>query len=198
MAPLKDETDGDLLHSPDGRRSPYCQQPMDSDLSVHDRLVLYLKAAGVSFRQLHHEPTPTSADAARVRGEPIGSGAKALLLKTDDRYQLFVLPGDRRLDSASVKKQLGVGRLRFASREELFALTGLVSGAVPPFGQPILPFELTADVTIGQLHPTVAFNAGSLTDSIIMSAADWDRVAKPARLPIIEQGPRTPLASSIE
>jgi Ala-tRNA(Pro) deacylase len=159
---------------------------MNSDVSVHERLVRYLTEAGVSFRQLHHEPTPTSADAARVRGEPIGSGAKALLLKADDQFRVFVLPGDRRLDSASVKRQLGVDRLRFASKEELLAQTGLVPGAMPPFGRPILPFELTADVEIGQIHPTVAFNAGSVTDSIIMSAADWDRVAKPVRLRITE------------
>lgn len=159
---------------------------MDSELSVHDRLVRLLTEAGVSFRQLHHEPTPTSADAARVRGEPIGSGAKALLLKADDRFRLFVLPGDRRLDSASVKRQLGLSRLRFASKEELMAQTGLTPGAVPPFGHPVLPFELTADVTVGQIYPTVAFNAGSVTDSIIMSAADWERVAKPSRLPITE------------
>lgn len=159
---------------------------MDSELSVHDRLVRLLTEAGVSFRQLHHEPTPTSADAARVRGEPLGTGAKALLLKADDQFRLFVLPGDRRLDSASVKRQLGLDRLRFASREELLAQTGLAPGAVPPFGAPILPFELTADVSIGQVHSTVAFNAGSVTDSIIMSAADWDRVARPARLPITE------------
>src|SRR5271157_3408742 len=92
----------------------------DGGPSVHDRLVRHLAESGVAFREIHHEPTPTSADAARVRGEPIGSGAKALLLKADDRYMLFVLPGDRRLDSASVKRQLGVLRLRFASREELF------------------------------------------------------------------------------
>ena len=159
---------------------------MSGEPSVHDRIVHVLTEAGVPFRQLHHEPTPTSADAARVRGEPIGSGAKALLLKADDEYRLFVLPGDRRLDSASVKRQLGVDRLRFASREELLAQTGLVPGSVPPFGRPVLPFELTADVTIGQAYPTVAFNAGSVTDSIIMSAADWDRVAKPSRLAITE------------
>ena len=34
-----------------------------------------------------------------------------------------------------------------------------------------------------------AFNAGSVTDSIIMSAADWERAAKPARLPITEPVP---------
>ncbi len=159
---------------------------VSGELSVHDRLVRFLTEAGVSFRELHHEPTPTSADAARVRGEPIGCGAKALLLKADDKYRLFVLPGDRRLDSASVKRQLAVERLRFASKEELLAQTGLVPGAVPPFGQPILPFELTADISIGQVYPTLAFNAGSATDSIFMSAADWERVAKPLRLPITE------------
>jgi len=159
---------------------------MDTDLTVHDRLVRYLTDSGVAFRQLHHEPTPTSADSARVRGEPIGSGAKALLLKTDERFRLFVLPGDRRLDSASVKRQLGAGRLRFASKEELLAQTGLQPGAVPPFGEPVLPFELIADVSIGQTYPTVAFNAGSVTDSIIMAAVDWERVAKPVRLRITE------------
>jgi Ala-tRNA(Pro) deacylase len=159
---------------------------VSSELSVHDRLVRFLVEAGVSFRQLHHEPTPTSADAARVRGEPIGCGAKALLLKADDKFRLFVLPGDRRLDSAAVKRQLGLERLRFASKEELLAQTGLIPGAVPPFGHPVLPFELTADVSIGQAYPTIAFNAGSVTDSIFMAAVDWERVAKPSRLPITE------------
>jgi Ala-tRNA(Pro) deacylase len=154
--------------------------------SVHEHLVRHLLTAGVSFRQVHHEPTPTSADAARARGEPIGCGAKALLLKTGEKFRLFVLPADRKLDSALVKKQLGVDRLRFASKEELLALTGLVPGSVPPFGEPILPFELIADVAIGSVYPHVAFNAGSLTDSIIMSATDWDRVAQPHRLPLTE------------
>jgi len=163
---------------------------MDAGPSVHERIVRLLTEAGVPFRQLHHEPTPTSADAARVRGEPIGSGAKALLLKAEDRFRLFVLPGDRRLDSAAVKRQLGLNRLRFASREELLEQTGLTPGAVPPFGQPILPFELTADVSVGATYPTVAFNAGSVTDSIIMSAADWERVAKPSRMAITEPGER--------
>jgi prolyl-tRNA editing enzyme YbaK/EbsC (Cys-tRNA(Pro) deacylase) len=158
-----------------------------SDISpVHERLVQLLVAAGVSFRQIHHESTPTSADAARARGEPIGCGAKALLLKTDERFRLFVLPADRKLDSALVKRQLKVNRLRFASPQELLALTGLVPGSVPPFGEPILPFELLADVAIGTVYPHVAFNAGSLTDSIIMSAADWARVAQPLRLPLTE------------
>jgi prolyl-tRNA editing enzyme YbaK/EbsC (Cys-tRNA(Pro) deacylase) len=157
---------------------------MESEPTVHEKIVRLLTEAGIAFRQLHHEPTPTSADAARVRGEPISSGAKALLLKADDQFRLFVLPGDRRLDSAAVKRQLRLDRLRFASPEELLAQTGLIPGSVPPFGRPILPFDLVADESIGLIHPTVAFNAGSVTDSIIMAAADWLRVARPVRLPI--------------
>jgi Ala-tRNA(Pro) deacylase len=115
------------------------------------------------------------------------------VLKADDRFMLFALPGDRRLDSASAKRQLGVGRLRFATQSELLELTGLVPGAVPPFGPPILPFDPVADVTVGVAYPNVAFNAGSLTDSVMMPSAEWERLARPARMPIVEPlepGPR--------
>jgi len=88
--------------------------------SVHERLVRHLEAAGASFRQIHHEPTPTSADAARVRGEPIGCGAKALLLKTGEQFRLFVLPADRKLDSALVKRQLGVDRCALPPRRSFW------------------------------------------------------------------------------
>jgi len=51
--------------------------------------------------------------------------------------------------------------LRFASREELLELTGLVPGSVPPFGRPILPFPLYVDTGIAA-NDRIAFNAGSL------------------------------------
>jgi Ala-tRNA(Pro) deacylase len=140
-----------------------------------------LTDAGVPFRELTHPPTPTSEDSARERGEPLGVGAKALLLRTDDTFRLFVLPADRKLDSAAVKRHLGVKKLRFAAAEELLEQTGLVPGSVPPFGQPILPFELFADEAIGVRFDRVAFNAGALTVSVIMAAADWLTVARPQR-----------------
>jgi len=82
----------------------------------------------------------------------------------------------RRLDSAKIKKALGAKRTRFATPEELHDLTGLVSGAVPPFGEPILSLPLYLDASI-LANDRIAFNAGSLTDSIIMSVDDYRRVA---------------------
>jgi prolyl-tRNA editing enzyme YbaK/EbsC (Cys-tRNA(Pro) deacylase) len=116
-----------------------------------------------------------------MRGEELGVGAKALLLRTDDVFRLFVLPADRKLDSRAVRQELKVKQVRFATPEELHELTGLVPGSVPPFGEPVLPFELFADVAVGTRYDRVAFNAGALTLSIIMSASDWEALAKPRR-----------------
>jgi Ala-tRNA(Pro) deacylase len=144
---------------------------------------------GVAFQEKQHPPTATSIESAAARGEPLGVGAKALLLKTDDAFCLFVLCADRKLDSAAIKRQLKVKNVRFATAEELTELTGLVPGAVPPFGLPILSFELFADTEVGVRHDRVAFNAGSLTDSIILAAADWERIARPIRLAFAKQEP---------
>ncbi|HEX7375657.1 MAG TPA: YbaK/EbsC family protein [Pirellulales bacterium] len=140
-----------------------------------------LAERGVAFREKVHPPTYTSAEAAAARGEALEVGAKALLLKTDEMFRLFVMPANRRLESAAIKRELRLKKIRFASAEELYELTGLVPGSVPPFGSPILPFDLYADDFVGVTSGRVAFNAGSLTNSIIMSAADWDTVARPKR-----------------
>lgn len=149
--------------------------------TVLDRIRTLLTEAGVPFTEKVHSPTRTSEESAAVRGEQLAVGAKALLLKTDEIFRLFVLPADRKLDSAAIKRELNVKKTRFASPEELLEMTGLTPGAVPPFGSPILPFELFADTGVGKDYDRVAFNAGALTVSIIMSATDWEAVARPRR-----------------
>lgn len=148
---------------------------------VLDRIRDMLRAAEVPFREVHHEPTLTSEESARARGEPMSLGGKALLIKADDRFALFVLRADTKFDSGAVRRGLGVKKTRFATAEELNQLTGLVPGCVPPFGRPILDFDLYVDPGI-LANDKIAFNAGSLTDSIIMSVADWSRLARPVEL----------------
>jgi Ala-tRNA(Pro) deacylase len=111
----------------------------------------------------------------------VAIGGKALLMKVGGEHVLFVISAAQRVDSAAIRRQLGVKKLRFASAEELHELTGLVPGAVPPFGEPVLPFPLCADESVFE-NDRIAFNAGSLTDSIILSVADWERIARPRRL----------------
>jgi len=148
---------------------------------VLQRIREALAQAGVAFKEISHVPAHTSEESARVRGEPLAVGAKALLLKTDDKFRLFVLPADRQLDTKRIKQELKIKSSRFATGEELFAVTGLMPGSVPPFGEPILPFELYGDTAIGTIEDKVAFNAGSLSNSVVMKASDWKTIAKPVQ-----------------
>lgn len=144
--------------------------------NVLDAIRVFLGAAGVTFVEKHHAPTFTSEESARARGEPLSIGAKALVVKTDDCFRLLVLPADRKLDSQAVKRHFAAKKLRFADAAELFELTGLVPGSVPPFGKPILALELWADPALGE-NDKIAFNAGSLSTSIVMAFADYSRVS---------------------
>src|SRR5580698_1774744 len=143
-----------------------------------DKIRAWLAAEGISFREVRHESTRTSEDSARARGEELRVGGKALLIKVDDVFRLFVLSADRKLDSAAVKRQFSARKTRFATPEELADLTGLVPGSVPPFGQPVLPFPLYVDPSVFA-NERIAFNAGSLTDSIVMLVSDYRRLLGP-------------------
>ncbi len=146
-------------------------------MSVLENILHLLDNHQISYIQIHHEPTLTSEDSARVRGEDLSSGAKAIVYKVQDEFCLFVLAADRRLDPKKIKtyfKSLGkrVKKTRFATREELITQTGLVPGSVPPFGKPILPYTLYIDRSL-LANTHISFNAGSLTDSLKLSLEDY-------------------------
>jgi prolyl-tRNA editing enzyme YbaK/EbsC (Cys-tRNA(Pro) deacylase) len=147
-------------------------------MTILDRIRDWLRQENVDFREVHHEPTRTSGESAHARGEELRVGGKALLIKVDSEFPLFVLSADRKLDSAAIRDRFAAKKTRFASPEELMQLTGLVPGSVPPFGTPILPFPLYADPSVFE-NDRIAFNAGSLTDSIIMPVTDYRRLAAP-------------------
>ncbi len=146
--------------------------------SILDSIRQLLDKHGAGYRDVHHEPTRTSEESARARGEDIRVGGKALLMKVGDVFRLFVLSAACRVDSAAIRQHFGERKTRFATADELRELTGLVPGSVPPFGRPIMPFDLFVDESIAS-NVRIAFNAGSLTDSIIMSVDDYLLIARP-------------------
>jgi prolyl-tRNA editing enzyme YbaK/EbsC (Cys-tRNA(Pro) deacylase) len=143
-----------------------------------ERIREWLIAEGVVFREVHHAPTRTSEESAAARGEPLRVGGKALLVKVDDTFRLFVLSAERKLDSGAIREHFSARKTRFATADELMEMTGLVPGSVPPFGAPVLPFPLYVDPSVFE-NDRVAFNAGSLTDSVVMPIEDYRRLAAP-------------------
>ena len=147
-------------------------------MNTYDKIVTYLQENEISFKSVHHEETHTSEESAKARGEDISVGGKAILMKIEDEFVLLVISASRRIDTKKIKKYFNAKNTRFASVDELKDLTGLVPGSVPPFGSPILSFKLYIDKSI-ESNNKIAFNAGSLTDSVIMSVSDYVKIAAP-------------------
>jgi prolyl-tRNA editing enzyme YbaK/EbsC (Cys-tRNA(Pro) deacylase) len=147
-------------------------------MSIHEAILALLEREQIAYRALHHAPTFTSEESARIRGEDLRVGGKAIVMKVGEEFRLFVVSAALKVDTSAVKQYFRVKKTRFASPEELLMLTGLVPGSIPPFGRPILPFDLFVDPSILD-NTNIAFNAGSLTESIIMSVTDYLRVVRP-------------------
>lgn len=145
--------------------------------NVLDRLEARLRAAGIAFDLQRHAPVFTSEEAAAIRGAPLGSGAKAIVMKVGEAFALLVVPADRKVDSRKVRAALGVKSLRFASKEELAQLTGLTPGAVPPFGS-LFNLQTWCDPDLAE-HGSINFNAGDHAVSIRMTFADYCSVEQP-------------------
>ncbi|HSF06269.1 MAG TPA: YbaK/EbsC family protein [Methylomirabilota bacterium] len=144
-------------------------------MPLTDRLQQWLREAGVVFELLEHAPVYTSEDAARVRGTPLEQGAKALVVRADDRFVHCVLPAHLRADNAALRTILSTRKLRFATREELYEVTGCPPGAVPPFGN-LFGLPVLLDEALCR-NDRIVFNAGSNAVSIIMSSADLIRLS---------------------
>ena len=150
--------------------------PRSAWTPVTERLERFLRERGARFRIMEHAPVFTSEEAARVRGTPIESGAKALVFLAGDRPVHVALPGARRVDNARLRAVLGSRTLRFATQAELLALTGCVPGAVPPFGN-LFGLPALVDEALAE-RSEIAFSAGSNTVSIIMRGDDFLRLSE--------------------
>ncbi|MBI2429091.1 MAG: hypothetical protein HYV29_09915 [Ignavibacteriales bacterium] len=155
-------------------------------MTLFDTICSFLSERNISFRTVHHQPTFTSEESAKARGEDVKIGGKAILMKIDNDFKLFVLSAALKIDSKKIKELFNAKSIRFATKEELHSLTGLVPGSVPPFGRPILDFDLFVDSSILQ-NEKIAFNAGTLTDSIIMKTSDYSLIANAQQLNFSQQ-----------
>jgi len=90
-------------------------------------------------------------------------------------FYLAVLSASRRFDSKSFKKLVKVKNIRFATPEEVFAVTGCRPGAVPPFGSlfndeggvPTMVEDSLAE------NESINFNCGLRTHSLQITFQDY-------------------------
>jgi prolyl-tRNA editing enzyme YbaK/EbsC (Cys-tRNA(Pro) deacylase) len=96
-----------------------------------------LAALGVAgeVRELP-DPAPTAATAAAQLGCDVGAIANSLVFDADGAPLLVLTSGAHRVNTAKVAAELGVGTLRRADPEFVYASTGQRIGGVAPVGHP--------------------------------------------------------------
>lgn len=75
----------------------------------------------IPFRIVHHAATYTSEASAKARGEELSVGGKAIVMKVDERFRLFVLSAALKIDSQKLKNHFKARKVRFATTCALLA-----------------------------------------------------------------------------
>ena len=146
-------------------------------MSAFDKIKAFLDEKNITYEFKEHEAVRTSEEAAEVRGEDIKIGAKAIVLKTDDKFVMVVLSAAKRIDSKALKNILEVKSIRFATPDEVMEKTRCEPGGVPPFAH-VFGLDLLVDKSIVQ-NEFMAFNAGERTKSLKMKTQDYLNLLKP-------------------
>jgi Ala-tRNA(Pro) deacylase len=146
------------------------------------RLITLLENNNANFRVMSHEAAGKSEEIAKIRGNDLKRSAKALTidvkLKTGDLVHcIVVMPANCQLDSKQVTKFFKAKSVSMTA--DVFALTGCVSGSIPPFSLQeniqLLVDQRIADLSDGE----IVFNAGELTRSIFLDVQDYLRITNP-------------------
>jgi len=149
--------------------------------SCRTRLKTLLSRAGVPHIDLPHPMEYTAQKTAEETHTPGGMFAKTVVIRTDGRFALVVLPADRRLDLEKVRRALDATSVGMADEKEMAALfPDAEVGAEPPlgalYGMPVLVSKALS------LQESITFNAGTHRDAIRMRYSDFAKLANPVEL----------------
>ncbi|MFB6934598.1 YbaK/EbsC family protein [Streptomyces chartreusis] len=156
--------------------------PEHAHHDTYDHLIALLDSAHVDYRLIDHEPEGSTEAVCALRGHPASEAAKCIVLRVKvdrrtTRHVLAVVPGDRRVDLDAVRALFAARYVGFSDAETAERLAHAVPGTVLPFSfDPDLEVVADPDV-VGQAR--LYFNAARLERSLLISGADYERLAKP-------------------
>ena len=141
-------------------------------------MIDYLKKNSVCYEVIEHAPAFTAHEAAVASHVPDKDLAKTLIVQTDDKYCMVVMPADHRLDEHLLGKAIKAKHLHLAQEEDLKPLfPDCELGAMPPFGNLYaLPVYIDKSLTNDD---EIVFNACSHTKSVRLKMNDYLGLVKP-------------------
>ena len=76
----------------------------------------------------------TALEAASSLNCDVGAFVKSLLFKTDNKFCLFLIAGDKKASLKKIKKNIKFSDVSMASADEVKSITGYTIGGVSPVG----------------------------------------------------------------
>jgi len=146
-------------------------------MNVLEEIRKLLDSKNISYKCWTHEPVRTSEEAAKIRGTPLESGAKALVLRSEGKFLMVVIAGDKKMDLKKVKEAINTKRLSLATPEEALQVTHCEVGSIPPFGN-LFTIPVYLDQSLLR-SPIINFNAGRHDTSIALSIDDYQKAVQP-------------------
>lgn len=137
--------------------------------------VAAIRAAGIAHEVVEYGKAETIEQAAELRGVELAQVIKTLVVRLGEgRHLLVLVPGDRILDWAKLRRVVGVSRMTLAPPDEALEVTGYSPGAITALGtnRP-LPVVLDASAT-----GVVSVGGGAAGVAIHLDAGDLARATK--------------------
>lgn len=146
-------------------------------MGIPSKLIEFLNQSKVRYEVLHHPEAFTAQELAAVEHVKGKHHAKVVMIKANGQQLMLVLPADHRVDLEKLDKILG-RRTALATEAEFKALfADCAVGAMPPFGN-LYNVATYVDKSLTE-DDYIVFEAGTHTDAVKMSYADYERLAKP-------------------
>jgi Ala-tRNA(Pro) deacylase len=104
--------------------------------------------------------------------------AKTVIVELDGVTAMAVLPANKKVVLQDLRELTGSDRVKFASEPDFYKkFPDCEGGAMPPFGN-LYGMDVYVAESLAQ-NDEIAFNAGSHTEAIKMSYADFERLVQP-------------------
>ncbi len=151
---------------------------MSQTATCKDRLEQYLREQHVAYEVQHHPLAYTAQRVAAAEHVPGKELAKTVIVITDDRSVMVVVPASRNVQVSKLAAALGASQARLAEEREFEALfPDCELGAMPPFGN-LYGMDVYVDRMLAE-DERIVFRAGTHTETMRMNYADFARLVKP-------------------
>ena len=142
-----------------------------------EQIIELLDGSDIEYELIEHEPAITSADAVRITGWSMESGAKSILFKIDSGFVLAIVRGPNRVDFKKLRQILGVRKARLATPDEVLEVMGVEVGACYPFAS-IAGVKTIVDKTLAEFEK-ISFSPGTHTNHIRLAWQDYRALNNP-------------------